>query len=199
VTRPIFEPTLPRTLSAQGYTNRQLLRRPAPSGCPCPVDAAVAYDSTAGGGTGTVSNNTTTDVIFDQRSFATGTAAFAPDQNLATARPFKCVLDGWYLGYINFEWSGSPYTDVRSYALYINSFADNAGDQNIVQAMSQPNINAAYNGTFGPLYIRAATLGNAYFKTKVHHQAGSTQTVTGVLMTVIYLGEDLEPGRWPPF
>ena len=28
MTRPIFEPTLPRTLSAQGYTNRQLLRRP---------------------------------------------------------------------------------------------------------------------------------------------------------------------------
>ncbi len=163
------------------------------------VDSAIAYDSTAGGGTGTIANNTATDIIFDQYVLSSGSTAFAEDQGAGTGRPFKCVLDGWYLGYINFEWSGSPYSDVRSYALFINSFADNAGDQNIVQSESSPWLNAAFNGSFGPLYIRAATLGNAYFKTRVQHTAGSTQSITGVLMTVIYLGPDLDPDSFPRF
>lgn len=197
MTRPIYEPSTDRSLASQGWGQRQLFRRPAPQSCPCPVDAAIAYDSASGGGTGTVSNNTNTQITFDEFSLAADTQAFAADQGAGTSRPFKAILDGWYIGYINFEWSGGVFADVRTYVLYSNLFPQNAGSQNMVKSEPSPFINAAFNGTYGPFYIRAAELGSGWFRTRVQHAAGSTQTITGVLMTVVYLGADLEPGRFP--
>jgi hypothetical protein len=162
------------------------------------LDVALASDSQSPG-TGTVDNNTLTDIIFDSLSIPTGSRAFAEDQGAGTARPFKGVLDGWYLGYINFDWSGGVYSDVRMYGLYSNTLPDNVGANTLVQFSSAPFQDSAFNGTFGPLYIRGETVGASYFKLRVQHAAGSTQTVTGAVMTVVYLGPDLAPSRWPPF
>lgn len=199
MTRPIFEPSTSRALSAQGYGQSQLFRRPAPTAaCPCPLDVAMASDSQSPG-TGTVDNNTYTSIIFDDFSIAAGSQAFATHSGSNTARPFKCILDGWYLGYVNFDWSGGVYSDVRLYALFSNTLPDNVGSQTLVQFSSAPFHDSAFNGTYGPLYIRGGTFAASYFELRVQQAAGSTQTVTGAVMTIVYLGPDLQPDRWPPF
>ena len=88
-------------------------------------------------------------------------------QGAGTPRPFKCIIDGWYLAYINFEWSGAVYSDVRTYSFYSNTFPDNAGNQNLIESESSPFIDAAFNGTYGPLYIR----GDAHWNAEGHRLA----------------------------
>ena len=162
-------------------------------------DSAFADCSTGGTSTGTVSNNTLTDIRMDQISIASGSAAFAVNTAVTSEKPLKCILNGWYLFNLNFEWSGAAYADVRTYSLFLTNLADNVADTNMVQSASSPFINAAFNGTFGPLYIRGADLAGSWFKVSVQHNAGSTQTVTGVLLTALYLGPDIDPARMPPF
>lgn len=201
MTRPIFEPNTQRTDAFLDFQQQQLFRRPAPSAdsCGCPWDTAFMYDSATGTATGTVSNNTLTDIKMDEISIASGSSAFAIRTAVTSERPLKAILNGWYFFFLNFEWSGAAYTDVRTYSLFINNEADNAGDQNVVQSSSSPFINAAFNGTWGPLYLRGADLSDSYWKVRVQHNAGSTQTVTSVMLTCLYLGPDLDPARFPPF
>lgn len=199
MTRPIYEPTQTRADAFLDYQQKQLFRRPAQPSDSFVVESALWYDGAGAGETGTVNNNTLTDIICNSRFISTGSTAFATDQGLPTARCIKAVADGWYLGYINFEWAGSTYTDQRTYSLFQNNGADNCGDQNMVETASSPFINAAFNGTFGPMYIRGASLSSSYFKTRVQHAAGSAQTIAGVVTTVIYLGPDLDQAGFPPF
>jgi len=155
-------------------------------------------DSTISG-TGTVNNNTLTDIVMDQISIASGSLAFTTRSAVPSARPLKALLDGWYFFYLNFEWAGSPFTDQRTYSLFITNLADNCGDDDIVQSSSSPFINSAFNGTFGPLYFRPSALSDFWWKIRVQHMSGGTETIAGVELTCLYLGPDLDPGRFPPF
>ena len=199
MTQYIRKNALSRSTGAAQWGVRDLRRRPPilPTGA-WVGDSAFMEDSTISG-TGTVSNNTLTDIQMDQISIAAGSTAFTTNSALNSEKPLKAVLNGWYFFYLNFEWAGSPYTDVRTYSLFFTNFADNCGDQNIVQSGSAPFINAAFNGMFGPLYLRAADLSGSWWKVRVQHSAGSTQTLAGVELTCLYLGPDLDPARFPPF
>lgn len=161
-------------------------------------DSAFMEDSTISG-TGTVSNNTLTDIIMDQISIASGSSAFTTRSALNSATPLKALLDGWYFFYLNFEWAGTPYTDVRTYSLFVNNFPDNCGDDDVVHSESSPFINAAFNGTFGPLYFRPSQLSDFWWKVRVQHSSGGTETIAGVELTCLYLGPDLDAARFPPF
>jgi hypothetical protein len=199
MTRPIFEPTPARADARLGFDRNQLQRRPAPTTSPFTIDSAFANDSTVSGGTTTVVSGGTHSITFDEISIAAGSTAFAVRTAVPSFRPIKVTLDAWYLFYLNFEWSGGTYTDERTYSLFINNLADNAGAQDIVQTQQAPNINAAFNATYGPFYMRGASLSDSYYSLDVSQNSGTTQTITGVLLTAICLGGDLDPARMPPF
>jgi len=114
-----------------------------------------------------------------------------------TITPIELLADGWYLFYLNFEWSGGPYADVRYYDLKFQFNADNDGNQDISGNESAP-FEASYHRTWGPLYFRATSL-TPNISVKVWHNSGGTETITGIILTALYLGPDLDPARFPPF
>lgn len=108
------------------------------------------------------------------------------------------LLNGWYLFYLDFEWSGGSYTDVRYYNLHFQNLADNDGNQDISGNESAP-FEASYHRTWGPLYFRAEDF-NTNIGVQVWQNSGTgPQTVTGVLLTAMFLGPDLDQAGFPPF
>src|SRR5574338_993289 len=162
-----------------------------------PYEIAIANDSVTGSGTGTVSNNTLTTIYFDEVFIATGVISLGAGAASPGTGPIRLKADGWYLFYLDFEWSGTGFTDVRYYDLSFTANADTDGNQDISANESAP-FEPSFHRTWGPLYFRGETGATTDVSVKVQHQAGSTQTITGVLLTVAYMGPDLDPTRFPP-
>lgn len=198
MTQPIQEPTVNRALAGSKWNENQLYRRPSPDPCPCALQTAIANDSTTGSGTGTVATNTLTSIFFDQVFIGAGVTAI---RQTATGSPgitpLELIADGWWLFYLDFDWSGLAYTDVRYYDLKFQFNADNDGNQDISANESAP-FEPSFHRTWGPLYFRAASL-TPHITVKVWHNSGLTETVTGVTFTVVYLGPDFDPAAFPPF
>lgn len=156
-----------------------------------------SFEASSGGTT--ISNNTLTTVTFDGISISAGSTAFTDNTGTSFTEPVKLSADGWYLFYIDYEWSGGGFTDVRYYEIHVANFLfDNDGNQDLGMNQSAP-FEASFRGCWGPLYMRGTVLSSIKLSVKVWHQAGSTQTVTGCLFTGLFLGPDPDPARWPPF
>jgi len=187
VTRPIFEPTTPRTLSAEGYQRRQLLRRPATSGCPCPLEWAYAEDADSDD----IPNNTLTDVTFTSYAIAPSNEAIVI--NSAT-KPFKLVQSGWYHFWVESEWTGAGFSDQR-----MTIMSETGGGFWINNSSSvQPHISASdiylssLKASWGPLYSNCNSANNQQLGIQVHQKSGSTQTLTSTKFSVVYLGPALD-------
>lgn len=149
-------------------------------------------------GTGTVNNTTLTTISFaDGVSVSSGATAIKDNSGASTTQPLQLLLDGWYLFYLDFEWSGGSFTNVRYYTLTFQFNADNDGNLN-VSSNESAVFEASHHRTWGPLYFRATSL-KPKVSVKVWQSSGGVATITGVLLTVLYLGPDLDPARFPPF
>jgi len=190
----VVQPTAPAAFLPQA-TSDQI---PCVAGGAWTGQSASAYDSITGSGTGTINNNTLTSIYFDQVSIGTGVTAIVAGSASPGTSPLKLDIDGWYFFYLNVEWAGVGFADVRYYDLHFSTFSmEGDGNQDISAHQSAP-FEASFHGTWGPLYCRVSA-GHPSITVKLWHQAGSTQTLAGVLLSVIYLGPDIDPARFPPF
>jgi hypothetical protein len=171
-----------------------LSKRPGPALPPSVLESFLVED----GGT-TIADNTLTTVTFEAISISAGSTAFTDNSGTSWTEPVKLSADGWYLFYVDYEWSGGGFADVRYYDLHIANFLfDNDGNQDLGMHASAP-FEASFRGCWGPLYCRGTALSSIKLSFKVWHQAGSTQTVTGIILTGLFLGADPDPARFPPF
>jgi len=188
MTRPIYEPNLTRTDAYLDYQQQQLYRRPMPTTCPCPVEWALVQDASSD----TINNNTLTTVTFE--SYAIASSATAIQINTATI-PFKLVEAGWYHFWVDVEWSGAGFTDVRMAIMSKagGGFWLNNNDTTFLPrtVMSDPYV-AGTTGSWGPLYANCSSGNSINVGLKVQQASGVSKTMTGVHYSVIYLGPAMD-------
>lgn len=199
MTPPIQEPSSARDQSGSSWAIRQLARRPALGSCPCPIQSAIAYDAVIDG-TSSVSDNTLTTINWDNTFVSAGATALSVNTpSPTTSVAMNLLLDGWFIFWLDFEWSGAGFTDDRLYQLVMNTTADNdSASMSLTDGIgSEGNspYQAAHHHTYGPLYFRNSPT----VKMSVKQNSGAPQDITGVLLTAIYMGPDMDPGAFPPF
>jgi len=199
VTRPIYEPTLPRTLSAEGYQRRQLLRRPAAGSA-----GAWEWMYAAAGSSLNVSNNVLTAVEFTQYAIqpdATMMQVGSASGGISTL-PFEIIASGIAFLSVQAEWSGSGYTDIRmaEVSKLGGGFWINIDSSYLPRVTDSDPYIAGQVTTFGPMFCNANSANKIRLGLNVQQRSGSTQTFVsaslGLMMFTAAAPLDTYDGSW---
>lgn len=154
-------------------------------------DAAIAFAAS----TASAANNTLTAISFASVSIPTGSTTFQDFSPGST--PIKLLKNGWYICTLDFEWTGAAFADVRYYEIHSTVAADNLGGTNATPFFTDSGVFLS-GTTFasGPVYWRGADF-NIRVGANVWQNSGVLKGINNVLVTVLFLGPDLQPGRFP--
>lgn len=154
-------------------------------------DAAIAYAAS----TASAANNTLTGISFASVSIPTGSTTFQ-DFSPGTT-PIRLRKNGWYICTLDFEWTGAAFPDVRYYEIHSNVPCDNLGGTNGTPFFTDSGVFLS-GTTFasGPVYWRGADF-TVNVGASVWQNSGVLKGIAGVEVTVLFLGPDLQPGRFP--
>ena len=153
---------------------------------PCwPGALAFAYATI--GNSQVISNNTQTTMTFEHYSISPSNTAIQINTGTPTL-PFHIVQGGWYQFWLESEWSGSGFADVRHHGLLISGAGafdnEDAGSGLTPRAALSDPYHAGVTSSFGPMHIQPPLdIGIQEWQ-----KSGSSQTLLTVHFTIVFLG-----------